>query len=105
MTSGQDTELLGVVVKEAQGDVSMETRKADKDSSGFVHRLKERPDVILVQCHTEVLPEQAFSFTQQVCMLSVKGIETRVVLGNIDFVELELCKTVYVMHIEMFIIS
>lgn len=63
----QDTEILGVASTEMEDcENDMMTQKRNKDSTCTVQILKERPEVVVVNCPAEILPEQAFSFTQEV---------------------------------------
>ena len=68
---GQETEPLGCVVSEEDKE---EVTKSAAESNCKLLQLKQKPEVMLVQCSTEMLPEQTFSFTQQVCSFDFKTL-------------------------------
>ncbi|KAI0232187.1 Proteasome assembly chaperone 1 [Lamellibrachia satsuma] len=62
----QTTDLLAVVCSgSSTSHRNSLTQRAPTDRTCFVHRLREKRHVWLMQCNTEISAEQAFSFTDQ----------------------------------------
>ncbi|XP_033125671.1 proteasome assembly chaperone 1-like [Anneissia japonica] len=62
----EDPEILGVIASGMSSlDKNSFSQKADSDKTCFIHRLASNPEVLVVLCKSNVAPEQAFSWTQQ----------------------------------------
>ncbi len=67
LLQNQPVEVLGVVCNGLDDTVSNTIgQMSPTDKSCFVYQLLEQRDTVIVQCNTDVKPEQAFSWTKQV---------------------------------------
>ncbi len=67
LMEGQQCEVLGVICS-GLGDKDINTfgQRAATDKSCHIYRLQHKPNMLIVQCNTQVTPEQSHSWVHEV---------------------------------------
>ena len=66
----QETEIIGIICSGMKDrELTSFSQQNATDKNCYIHRIKDKDDILVVQCKVDISPEQAFSWTQEVSVM------------------------------------